>query len=97
MLKAVVCTFLSIVCIFCAAAQEADNLNAFKYAAVETLFYDDDEVDIHGISAMTRQRFIVLGLIVVAQNQESWPKELKVNPCLLFRLPPIRSEPSTFR
>lgn len=84
MVKAIFCTVFGSICMYYATAQEVGNLNRFKYAAVETLFYDDDQVDIHGISSMTRKRFIELGMIVVAQNQESWPAELKANPCLLI-------------
>ena len=84
MLNAFACTILAVVCIFYARGQEGGDLNGFKYAAVETLFYDDDQVDIRGISAMTRQRLIILGLRVVANNEESWPPELKDTPCLLI-------------
>ena len=69
-------------------AQEVDNLNGFKYAMVETMFYSDDRIDIHGISVMSRQRLLALGIIVVAENEESWTEELVNNPCLLvdFRI-----------
>ncbi len=86
MLKIIVCTLLNLGFVLCGAAQEASNLNAFKYVEVETLFYGDDRnADIHGISVVIRKKFMAMGVKLVAENQESWPEELKQDPCLLLQ------------
>jgi len=84
MRKIAIVLFLVFIAAF-AWGKDIRDLNGFKYAIVETLFYEDDQVDIYGISAFVRKQFIELGIKVVANNPESWPNELKANPCLALR------------
>ena len=63
-------------------AQELDELNHFKYAIVETLFYENMAVDIYSISGNVRKHFLDKGIRVVSESKRYWPDELFGNPCL---------------
>ncbi len=65
-------------------SQELTALNSFKYAIVETLIYDNHQVDKFQISSNVRRHFNKLGLLVVDEKQYDWPVELIDNPCLGF-------------
>ncbi len=63
-------------------AQELEELNYFKYAIVETLFYDNLEVDKYSISGNVRKHFLEKGYTVVSETKRYWPDELFKNPCM---------------
>ena len=67
-----------------ANGQELPSLNAFKYAIVQTLTYENNQVDKYQISSNVRRHFTELGIEVVDENRYDWPKELADNPCLGF-------------
>ena len=64
-----------------ALSQEVPSLNAYKYAIVETIFYDDTP-DEFGVSATVRNELSALGFELAAENKEAWPEELRQNACL---------------
>lgn len=61
--------------------QTLPELSAYKYAIVETLF-EGDVPDELGVSAGTRKALMDKGFEIVGENKESWPEELRDNPCL---------------
>lgn len=63
-------------------AQDLEALNYFKYAIVETLFYDNLEVDKYSISGNVRKHFLEKGYVVVSETKRYWPDELFKNPCM---------------
>ena len=65
-----------------AQGQDLTVLNRFKYAVVQTLFYENMEVDKFGISSNVRKHFIEKGFTVLTETKRYWPEELYNNPCL---------------
>lgn len=63
-------------------AQEIADLNRYKYVIVEMLIYKNNQIDIHNVSAYVRKKFLDNGFLIIAENPESWPEDLKHNPCL---------------
>lgn len=80
-MKKSVFTLLLVLFTFHALAQEVPELNAYKYAIVETIFYDNTP-DEFGVSATVRTELAEMGIEVTAENKEAWPADLKANPCL---------------
>jgi len=64
---------------------QTNPLNAYRFIAVQTLYYNDDQADIYGISALLRKYFQDMGIQVIAENDESWPAEALNNPCLVLQ------------
>ena len=74
--------FFLVSCAQSVKAQDLDELNRFKYAIVETLFYEDMEVDKYSISGNVRKHFLEKGYTVVTETKRYWPEELFKNPCM---------------
>ena len=66
------------------ATAQNNPLNAYQYLTVQTLYYDNNEADIYGISALLRKYFQTMGIAVLAENEESWPGPARENPCLVL-------------
>ena len=60
-----------------------EAINGFKYAFVSYLVYENKQVDIYGITAYLRSELSKKGLIVLDGLTKNWPKEAKLNPCLV--------------
>lgn len=65
-----------------ARAQDLDALNQFKYAVVQTLYYENMEPDKYAISSNVRKHFIEKGFTTVTETKRYWPEELYNNPCM---------------
>ncbi len=60
-------------------------INGFKYAYVPALIYQNNAVDIYGITAYVRNELAKKGLIILPDDVNSWPREAVVSPCLIGR------------
>ena len=60
-----------------------EALNGYKYAYVENLVYQNNQIDIFGITAYMKSELYRKGLIVLDNNINNWPQEAKENPCLV--------------
>lgn len=68
-----------------------EAINGFKYAYVNILTYGNDNHDIYGITEYLRNELSKKGLIVLDYNSNNWPKEAKLNLCLIGRWFPSHS------
>ncbi len=68
-----------------------EAINGFKYAYVNTLVYDNNNVDIYGITEYLKNELSKKGLIVLDNNSNNWTQEAKLNPCLIGQWYPSHS------
>jgi S1-C subfamily serine protease len=68
-----------------------EAINGFKYAFVDVLQYDNNQVDIYGLTSFLRESLSRKGLKVLDYDPSSWPNEVKSNPCLVGRWIPAHS------
>jgi hypothetical protein len=64
-----------------AGAQEALPLEAFRYVVLETLVYEDQQIDKYLIGSNLRRLFYANGYYAVSDQKTSWPDELLQEPC----------------
>ena len=65
-------------------SQDLDQLNAYKYAIVNTLVYENNEVDKYQIGSNVRKHLFQKGIQVFNEDPASWPADLFENKCLAF-------------
>jgi S1-C subfamily serine protease len=69
---------------FVASGQSGiESINGFKYAYVNILLYENNNVDIYGITEYAKNELTKKGMIVLDNDQRNWPQEAKLNPCLI--------------
>lgn len=68
-----------------------DAINGFKYAFVAAIVYENNNLDIYGITDYLKNQLSKKGLIILDNNSNNWPKEAKLNPCLIGRWFPSHS------
>jgi S1-C subfamily serine protease len=83
-------TFLTLFIVFIISlsslAQENPGaINAFKYAFIPNLTYQNGSVDIYGVIDYLKTELSKKGIIILGDNANVWPKEAKFNPCLVGR------------
>lgn len=62
------------------------NLDGYKYAYVQKLEYQNGRTDIYGLSYSTESFFKNSGFYILGNNNNSWPKEAQLNPCLILNV-----------
>lgn len=77
-MKSLALILISLFVSFSASSQDMNK----KYVIVPLKFYKFDKIDIYGLSSATTKLFVNDGYTVVTDSKQSWPKELKENPCL---------------
>ncbi len=65
------------------AQQNPGIINGFKYAYVNQIIYQNGLKDIYGIIPTMKNDLTKIGLIVLDDDRNNWPKEAKLNPCLI--------------
>ena len=63
--------------------KNVEVINGFKYALVNILTYDNNGIDIYGVSNYISNELSKKGLIVLGNNRNNWPIEAKSNTCLI--------------
>lgn len=56
-------------------------MEAFRYVVVETLIYDDQQIDKYLIGANVRRYLFNNGYYAVSDQKQSWPEDLLLDPC----------------
>lgn len=64
-----------------AGAQEVLPLHSFRYVVLETLVYEDQQIDKYLIGSNLRRHFYANGYYAVSDQKMSWPEELLEEPC----------------
>ncbi len=62
------------------------NLDGYKYAFVQKLEYQNGRTDIYGLSYSTKRFLKNSGFYILGNNNNSWPKEAQLNPCLILNI-----------
>lgn len=62
------------------------NLDGYKYAYVQKLEYQNGRADIYGLSYSTERFLKNMGFYILGNNNNSWPKEAQLNPCLILNV-----------
>lgn len=60
-----------------------ETINGFKYAYVNTIVYENNNIDIYGITDYLKNELSKKGLIILDNNRNNWPKEAMDNNCLI--------------
>lgn len=82
-MKNFVIAILSLVCTQLFAQKGISSINGFKYAYVDILVYENEQLDIYGITQYLRNELTKKGLVVLSDNRANWPKDAVQNPCLV--------------
>jgi S1-C subfamily serine protease len=58
-------------------------INGFKYALVASILMENHQAEPYGVRNYIKNELSKKGLIVLSDDRNSWPKEAKINPCLI--------------
>lgn len=82
-MKRLIILILSLACNQSFAQKGVGAINGFKYAYVEMLVYEDNQLDVYGVTQYLGNELTKKGLIMLNDNRANWPKDAEQNPCLI--------------
>ena len=65
---------------------DTEKLNAYRFAFLQKLTYQDGGIDSYGLASRTASFLQNRGFYILNDDKESWPKEATYNPCEILNV-----------